>query len=116
MGNTSSSSNSNPPSVEMVKMKGNDNDLLTQRKADLEKKIVESKANLTTFGGKVASNVKIILDKELSDLENQLEAINQKILSANRGGGKRKSKRTKSKRSKRSKKSNKSNKSKRTRK
>ena len=115
MGNTSSSSNSNPPSVEMVKMKGNDNDLLTQRKADLETEIAESKANLNKFGNKIASNVKVVLDKELADLENELEEIN-KQLSANGGGGKRKSKRTKSKRSKRSKKSKKSNKSKRMKK
>ncbi len=108
MGNTSSSPN--PISVEMVEMKGKDNDLLTQRKADLEKKIAESKANLITFGSNIVSSVKVVLDNELAALEKELEAINQKILSANGGGGKRKSKRTKLKRSKRS------NKSKRTRK
>jgi hypothetical protein len=95
-------------------MKDNQSQIdLTKIKTDLEKKIADSKANLTTFGSKIASNVKVVLDNELADLENQLEAINQKILSANGGGGKRKSKRTKSSKSN---KSNKSKKSKRTRK
>ena len=108
MGNTSSSPNSTPTSFEM---KDNQSQIdLTKIRTDLEKKIVESKANLTTFGGKVASSDKVVLDNELAALEKELEAINQKILSANGGGGKRKSKRTKSSKSK------KSNKSKRTRK
>lgn len=111
MGNMTSSSN---PSVEMVKMNGNDNDLLTQ-KAELEKRIEESKDALNTFGKNLRPHVKDVVEKELTDLEKELKKINEQ-LSANGGGGKRKSKRTKSNRSKKSKKSKKSNKSKRTRK
>jgi hypothetical protein len=108
--NTSSSSN---PSVEMVKMNGNDNVLLTQRKRYLEKRIEESKDALNAFGENIRHHAKVVVEKELADLEKELKKINEQLLSANGGGGKRKSKRTKSKRSK---KSNKSNKSKRMKK
>jgi hypothetical protein len=95
----------------MVEMKGKDNDLLTQRKADLEKRITESKHVLTL---KLDSRVKVAVKEELAALEKELKEINEQLF--NGGGGKRKSKRTKPNRSKRSKKSNKSNKSKRMKK
>ena len=103
MGNMTSSPTPTT-SVEMVEMKGKDNDLLTQRKADLEKRITESKYVLTL---KLDSRVKDVVEKELVDLENKLKEITEQ-LSANGGGGKRKSKRTKSNRSKRSNRSKKS--------
>ena len=107
MGNMSSSPNP-ATSVEMVEMKGKDNGLLTQRKADLEERITESKANLITFSGVATKYLKVVLENELAALEKELKEINEQLISANGGGGKRKSKRTKSNRSKRSNRSKKS--------